>query len=86
MANTARSMREKVQALFVKTPKEKQVMMFSATLTEETSRTCSLFMLDPLLITLVGNEEKLLLRGLTQVRIHNQIIANVAYSLEIVLL
>ena len=59
-------MREKVQAIYMKTPKEKQVMMFSATLSEETSKTCEMFMQDPLLITLVGKEKELVLHGLTQ--------------------
>ncbi len=62
----ARSMREKVQKIFMKTPKEKQVMMFSATLSEETSKTCEMFMQDPLTITLVGKEKELVLHGLKQ--------------------
>lgn len=66
LSSKGRSMREKVQALFVKTEKEKQVMMFSATLTEETAKTCELFMQDPLLITLVGKENELVLHGLKQ--------------------
>jgi len=66
LANDARSMREKVQQIFIKTPKEKQVMMFSATLDENTSKTCELFMQDPLLITLVGKEKELVLHGLKQ--------------------
>eukprot|EP00750_Incisomonas_marina_P016530 INCI19150.1.p1 GENE.INCI19150.1~~INCI19150.1.p1 ORF type:complete len:450 (-),score=72.17 INCI19150.1:464-1813(-) len=61
-----RGMREKVQKIFMKTPKEKQVMMFSATLDKETSKTCELFMQDPLLITLVGREKELVLHGLKQ--------------------
>jgi ATP-dependent RNA helicase UAP56/SUB2 len=61
-----RGMREKVQKIFMKTPKEKQVMMFSATLDQETSKTCELFMQDPLLITLVGREKELVLHGLKQ--------------------
>lgn len=61
-----RGMREKVQQIFIKTPKEKQVMMFSATLDAETSKTCELFMQDPLLITLVGREKELVLHGLSQ--------------------
>jgi ATP-dependent RNA helicase UAP56/SUB2 len=64
--NDTRSMRGKVQELFMKTPKDKQVMMFSATLTEETSNTCQLFMQDPLMITLVGKEKELVLHGLKQ--------------------
>lgn len=62
----ARSMRGKVQQIFMLTPKDKQVMMFSATLTEETSNTCQLYMQDPLLITLVGKEKELVLHGLKQ--------------------
>lgn len=66
LKSSARSMREKVQAIYMKTPKEKQVMMFSATLSEETSKTCEMYMQDPLLITLVGKEKELVLHGLTQ--------------------
>lgn len=66
LANVARSMREKVQKIFFKTPKEKQVMMFTATLTAAMSKTCELFMQDPLLITLVGKEKELVLHGLKQ--------------------
>jgi len=66
LSTSGGDMRDKVQALFFKTPKEKQVMMFSATLTEETTKTCSMFMQDPLVISLVGKENELILYGLKQ--------------------
>ena len=40
-------MRKDVQQIFIETPKKKQVMMFSATMTPETRVLCKKFMQDP---------------------------------------
>merc|ERR1712039_149389 len=53
------------QQIFVETPKKKQVMMFSATMSGETRTLCKKFMADPHEIT-VENEAKLTLHGLLQ--------------------
>lgn len=58
-------LRKDVQAVFLKTPKKKQVMMFSATLSAETQKVCKLFMQDPHVIV-VDSESKLTLHGLLQ--------------------
>merc|ERR1712113_1345128 len=58
-------MRKDVQQIFVETPKKKQVMMFSATLTKETRDLCKKFMQDPHEIR-VDEESKLTLHGLLQ--------------------
>jgi superfamily II DNA/RNA helicase len=58
-------MRSDVQSIFVKTPHEKQVMMFSATLSKDIRPTCKRFMQDPMEIY-VDDEAKLKLHGLTQ--------------------
>merc|ERR1712146_118111 len=58
-------MRKDVQQIFMETPKKKQVMMFSATLTKETRELCKKFMQDPHEIS-VDNESKLTLHGLLQ--------------------
>merc|ERR1719375_2763571 len=57
-------MRKDVQQIFVETPKKKQVMMFSATMTPETRALCKKFMQDPHEITI--EESKLTLHGLLQ--------------------
>merc|ERR1711908_54851 len=58
-------MRKDVQQIFMETPKKKQVMMFSATMTKETKELCKKFMQDPHEIR-VDNESKLTLHGLLQ--------------------
>jgi len=58
-------MRKDIQQIFVDTPKKKQVMMFSATLTTETRELCKKFMQDPHEIR-VDEESKLTLHGLLQ--------------------
>jgi ATP-dependent RNA helicase UAP56/SUB2 len=60
-----REMRDDVQKIFLKTPKEKQVMMFSATMPTEMRLTAKKFMKDPKEIY-VDSESKLTLHGLTQ--------------------
>merc|ERR1711957_132044 len=58
-------MRKDVQQIFIETPKKKQVMMFSATMTAETRALCKKFMQDPHEIR-VDEESKLTLHGLLQ--------------------
>merc|ERR1711982_109916 len=58
-------MRKDIQQIFVETPKKKQVMMFSATMTSETRALCKKFMQDPHEIR-VDEESKLTLHGLLQ--------------------
>jgi len=58
-------MRRDVQEIFVKTPVEKQVMMFSATLSDEVKPVCRKFMNDPVEIA-VDQQSKLTLYGLQQ--------------------
>merc|ERR1712194_464415 len=58
-------MRKDIQQIFVETPKKKQVMMFSATMTTETRGLCKKFMTDPHEIR-VDEESKLTLHGLLQ--------------------
>eukprot|EP00916_Digyalum_oweni_P002563 GHVL01004682.1.p1 GENE.GHVL01004682.1~~GHVL01004682.1.p1 ORF type:complete len:440 (-),score=62.59 GHVL01004682.1:629-1948(-) len=58
-------MRQDVQSIFLKTAREKQVMMFSATMGGEMRATCKKFMQNPLEI-FVDNESKLTLHGLLQ--------------------
>lgn len=58
-------MRADVQDIFRATPHEKQVMMFSATLSKEIRPVCKKFMQDPMEIY-VDDEEKLTLHGLKQ--------------------
>merc|ERR1712217_482911 len=58
-------MRKDIQTIFVETPKKKQVMMFSATFTDETRALCKKFMQDPHEIR-VDEESKLTLHGLLQ--------------------
>jgi len=57
-------MRQDIQRIFLETPKKKQVMMFSATLTAETRGVCKKFMADPHEISV--DESKLTLHGLLQ--------------------
>merc|ERR1712050_85731 len=58
-------MRKDIQQIFVETPKKKQVMMFSATMTADTPGLCKKFMQDPHEIR-VDEESKLTLHGLLQ--------------------
>lgn len=58
-------MRRDVQEIFRLTPHEKQVMMFSATLSKEMRVVCKKFMQDPMEVY-VDDEAKLTLHGLTQ--------------------
>ena len=58
-------MRRDIQQIFMETPKKKQVMMYSATMTAETRVLCKKFMQDPHEIT-VDEESKLTLHGLLQ--------------------
>ena len=58
-------MRRDVQEIFRATPQQKQVMMFSATLSQETRPICKKFMQNPLEIY-VDDETKLTLHGLQQ--------------------
>merc|ERR1711998_229253 len=58
-------MRKDIQQIFCETPKKKQVMMFSATMTPETRALCKKFMQDPHEIS-VDEESKLTLHGLLQ--------------------
>ena len=58
-------MRRDVQDIFRATPTQKQVMMFSATLSAETRPICKKFMQNPLEIY-VDDETKLTLHGLQQ--------------------
>lgn len=61
----ALDMRKDVQDIFKQTPHEKQVMMFSATLSKEIRPICKKFMQNPLEIY-VDDETKLTLHGLQQ--------------------
>lgn len=58
-------MRRDVQNIFRMTPHEKQVMMFSATLSKEIRPVCKKFMQDPMEVY-VDDEKKLTLHGLQQ--------------------
>merc|ERR1712205_270683 len=58
-------MRRDIQQIFMETPKKKQVMMFSATMTTETRALCKKFMSDPHEIS-VDEDSKLTLHGLLQ--------------------
>merc|ERR1712078_235174 len=58
-------MRKDIQLIFIETPKKKQVMMFSATMTADTRALCKKFMQDPHEIR-VDEESKLTLHGLLQ--------------------
>merc|ERR1712087_447540 len=58
-------MRKDIQQIFVETPKKKQVMMFSATMSKDTRSICKKFMADPHEIS-VDEESKLTLHGLLQ--------------------
>ncbi|OQV18523.1 Spliceosome RNA helicase DDX39B [Hypsibius exemplaris] len=58
-------MRKDIQAIFKLTPREKQVMMFSATLPKDIRPICRKFMQDPLEV-MVDDDTKLTLHGLQQ--------------------
>merc|ERR1712178_147329 len=59
-------MRKSVQDIFEETPREKQVMMFSATLSKEIRKVCKKFMTDPVMEVFIDDESKLTLHGLQQ--------------------
>lgn len=61
----ALDMRKDVQNIFLQTPHDKQVMMFSATLSAEMRAICKKFMKNPLEVY-VDNDTKLTLHGLQQ--------------------
>jgi len=61
----ALDMRRDVQEIFKMTPHEKQVMMFSATLSKEIRPVCKKFMQDPMEVY-IDDETKLTLHGLRQ--------------------
>jgi len=58
-------MREDVQEIFIKTKHNKQVCMFSATMTEESRGICKKFMRSPMEI-FIDDQKKLTLHGLVQ--------------------
>jgi len=58
-------MRQTVQKIFRATPKEKQVLMFSATISEATRKVCLKFTQNPMSI-FIDDESKLTLHGLAQ--------------------
>jgi len=58
-------MREDVQEIFIKTRHNKQVCMFSATMTEESRNICKKFMRSPMEI-FIDDQKKLTLHGLVQ--------------------
>lgn len=58
-------MRRDVQKIFVQTPHQKQVMMFSATMDKEIRPICKKFMQDPFEV-FIDDESKLTLHGLQQ--------------------
>ncbi|UKJ88922.1 DEAD-box family helicase [Theileria orientalis] len=58
-------MRQDVQSIFMATPKKKQVMFFSATMTPEVRELCKRFMQSPVEV-FVDDESKLTLHGLLQ--------------------
>merc|ERR1719407_431388 len=58
-------MRKDIQQIFMETPKKKQVMMYSATMTTEIRGLCKKFMANPHEIS-VDEESKLTLHGLLQ--------------------
>jgi len=59
-------MRKQVQDIFKCTPREKQVMMFSATLSKEIRGVCKKFMTDPVMEVFIDDGSKLTLHGLQQ--------------------
>jgi len=80
-------MRRDVQQIFLQTPKQKQVMMFSATFTKEIQDVCKRFMAKPIEI-FVDDESKLTLHGLLQYYVKltdsekNRRLADILDSLE----
>jgi len=59
-------MRKDVQDIFKETPREKQVMMFSATLSKDIRKVAKKFMTDPVMEVFIDDESKLTLHGLQQ--------------------
>jgi superfamily II DNA/RNA helicase len=60
----AMDMRQKVQQIFLRTPQNKQVMMFSATMAPEVRPVCIKFMKEPLEVQVGDGPTKLTLHGL----------------------
>jgi len=58
-------MRYDIQQIFIKTPLQKQTMMYTATLPEEIKIDCLKFLREPHIIS-IGEEKKLTLHGLSQ--------------------
>lgn len=58
-------MRLDLQKIYLKTPHQKQVLMFSATMSKEVKIVCRKFMIDPLEV-IVSDDTKLSLHGLRQ--------------------
>jgi ATP-dependent RNA helicase UAP56/SUB2 len=58
-------MRRDVQNIFLETPHQKQVMMFSATMEKEVRGVCKKFMQNPFEV-FIDDESKLTLHGLKQ--------------------
>lgn len=58
-------MRSDIQKIFKETPVNKQVMMFSATMSEEGKKTCRMFMRDQFEL-FIDDDTKLTLHGLLQ--------------------
>ncbi|KAI3387885.1 hypothetical protein SNEBB_008602 [Seison nebaliae] len=58
-------MRKDIQEIFIMTPRQKQVMMFSATLSKDIRPVCKMFMQDPMEIY-IDDERTLTLHGLQQ--------------------
>jgi len=83
----ALDMRKDIQEIFKKTPHNKQVMMFSATLSQDIRPVCKRFMKNPLEI-LINDETKLTLHGLQQYFVElqesekNQKLVNLLDALE----
>ena len=65
MPSRLADMRADIQEIFKRTPHDKQVMMFSATLSKDIRLVCKKFMTDPMEIY-VDDETKLTLHGLVQ--------------------
>lgn len=64
--NDSLDMRNQVQQIFQKTPRSKQVMMYSATLSKEVRPICKKFMQDGCFEIYVDDDTKLTLHGLKQ--------------------
>lgn len=63
-------MRGDIQDIFIKTPHEKQVMMFSATMPKEMKKDCKKYLQNE--VDIFIDEGQLILHGLAQFFIHIQ--------------